>query len=170
MSAVISRRGMVVSGLFAWLVGMPLVFGGLPWALSLITARHGWSDERPGPWNLMGLVPVGCGVALLAWVAVTGFAHAHEMPERASLDWTPKVFLRSGPYARSRNPMYVGERIVWFGWTIFYGSVILAVGLVLIAAGQSLLVLREERDLETRFGEAYLEYKRAVPRWLRAQP
>lgn len=39
------------------------VWEGLPWAISLLTPRYGWTDGRPGFWNLVGLVPVLLGSA-----------------------------------------------------------------------------------------------------------
>ena len=166
MGSGISRRGALVLGLLAWLVGVPFVFGVLPWGISHVGARHGWSAGQPGTWNDLGLIPLALGTALLAWVAVTQLAHSREWPDRMNVDWTPKLLLQRGPYGHSRNPMYLGERVVWLGWTVFYGSVALAVGLAVIAVGQALIVRREERELEARFGEAYLEYRRAVPRWI----
>ena len=44
--------------------------------------------------------------------------------------------------------------MVWLGWAIFYGSTALAIGLLLVVGGQSLLLRREEHDLEQQFGAA----------------
>jgi protein-S-isoprenylcysteine O-methyltransferase Ste14 len=72
-----------------------------------------------------------------------------------------------GPYAFTRNPRYVAELGLWMGWTIFYGSLIVLIGLVVLWAVVNYMVLpREERALEARFGEVYLQYTRAVPRWI----
>jgi protein-S-isoprenylcysteine O-methyltransferase Ste14 len=62
--------------------------------------------------------------------------------------------------------MYVAELGLWLGWAIFFGSVTVLIGFVALSAGINFLVRREERDLEARFGEDYLQYKAAVPRWL----
>ena len=146
-----------------WVVGMPLAHGVLPWAVSLLTRRHGWT-QGPGIWNLLGLIPLAVGTACLIWVMVSHFART---PARVELEWTPQYLLIRGPYVFSRNPMYVGELALWLGWALFYGSVaILLVGTVLSAAMNWLAIPREERALEARFGEAYLHYKRTVPRWL----
>ncbi len=58
--------------------------------------------------------------------------------------------------------MYLSALAIWLGWALFYGSVA-----VFVACGVGwVLVPWEERELEARFGEAYLRYKNRVPRWL----
>lgn len=165
--ASVPRRLALILGLIAWLVGVPLAHAGVPWALSLVGHRHGWTAGAPAVWNLLGLIPVLIGVACLIWVMAIGFAHAAEMPDSVDLDWSPKVFLVRGPYALSRNPMYVAELALWLGWSVFYGSIAVFVGCLALGAGMNVIVQREERDLEAQFGEAYRRYAAAVPRWLR---
>ena len=55
--------------------------------------------------------------------------HARELPERISVDWTPKLLIVSGPYRLTRNPMYVAELGMWLGWAVFFGSVLLVLAL-----------------------------------------
>lgn len=72
-----------------------------------------------------------------------------------------------GLYRFTRNPMYVGFAFATFGLAILVDSTwtLLAVpiGLVLI---DRLVIAREERYLEGKFGEEYLRYKRSVRRWI----
>ena len=162
----VPRRVGLMLGLLAWLVGVPLAHGVVPWAISLLTPRWGWANGDPGIWNLLGLIPVIVAAACLIWILVLAFAHASEMPERVELNWDPKVLLVRGPYALSRNPMYVAELVLWLGWALFYGSLAVFVGSLALGAGMNRIVRREEYDLEAQFGTAYRQYKAAVPRWL----
>lgn len=162
----VTRPMALILGLVAWLVGVPLAHGVVPWGVSLLTRRHGWTESSPGMCNVLGLIPVVVATACLIWIMVTGFAHADEMPERVGLNWDPKLLLVRGPYAFSRHPMYVAELTLWLGWTLFYGSLAVFVGFLILGTGIRLIVGREERDLEARFGEAYRQYEAAVPRWL----
>ena len=169
--AGVSRRMAVFIGLGVWLVAVPLAHGVVPWVISLFWARHGWEAGQPNLWNLLGLVPVALGLAGLAWVMVTGFASVPQLPDRVKLGLTPIHLLTSGPYAWSRNPMYVGELTVWVGWSLLYGSVaVAAVCPVLWALVAFILVPREERSLEACFGATYLRYKQQVQRWLGKRP
>ena len=62
--------------------------------------------------------------------------------------------------------MYLFGMLIWLGWIIFYGSVAVLAGTVIIWGIVAMLVVpSEERNLEARFGEAYLQYMRSVPRW-----
>ncbi|HVM45875.1 MAG TPA: isoprenylcysteine carboxylmethyltransferase family protein, partial [Candidatus Thermoplasmatota archaeon] len=72
-----------------------------------------------------------------------------------------------GAYRYTRNPMYLGFALATLGLAILADSAwaLLAApaGLVLV---DRLVVVREERYLERKFGEEYLAYKRRVRRWL----
>jgi len=147
-----------------WVILLPLVHAGIPWALSLLTPRFGWIDGRPAAWNLLGLIPVALATILLIWLMILHFSR---IPKRVKLERTPTYLLTRGPYKFSRNPMYIAELALWLGWAILYGSIIVLVGLLIMGpAMNSRVIAREERDLEARFGDAYREYKKQVPRWI----
>ena len=148
---------------FAWFAAIPLAHGVVPWAISLLTTRFGWTDGHPSIWNLLGLIPVVIASIILIWTFAVGFA---ETPKRVELGLIPSFLLMRGPYAFTRNPMYVGELGLWLGWSFFYGSVIVLIGFVVLCVLINFVALpREELTLETQFGEAYYQYKRTVPRW-----
>ncbi len=77
------------------------------------------------------------------------------------------AIITGGPYAYTRNPLYVAL-------ALFHGAVAIAAGNVwaLLLLAPALLVVRyfviarEERYLEAKFGEEYLRYKARVRRWL----
>jgi protein-S-isoprenylcysteine O-methyltransferase Ste14 len=164
--ASISRRMALILAPIAWLVAIPLGHGVVPWAISLLTPHYGWTANRPGIWNLPGLILVVAGAAGLIWIFVLGIAKAAELPERIELDWSPKLLLMRGPYAFTRNPMYVAELAIWFGWAIFFGSAAVLSAFVMLCVVMNLIIRREERDLEIQFGETYCQYKGLAPRWL----
>lgn len=77
------------------------------------------------------------------------------------------ALVTSGFYRITRNPMYLGLSLLLTAWAIWLGHpanvALLAAFVWLITRFQ---IAPEERALEARFGEAYLDYKRKVRRWL----
>lgn len=87
------------------------------------------------------------------------------------METTPNYLLTKAPYSFTRNPLYLLEIIMWFGWTIFYGSLAVFITTILWWIIFAFIIIPyEERQLEARFGEEYLKYKRAVPRWIMLRP
>ena len=77
------------------------------------------------------------------------------------------AFVLAGPYLRARNPLYAGCVIALAGAALAAGSWALAGAALLAGAGAHLWVVRvEEPELAARFGTAYAEYCRRVPRWV----
>src|SRR5574341_1145374 len=125
-------------------------------------AMDGW-PAPPGPWNLLGLIPVILGNIGLFWGIL---AHSAQTPRRIDFQLDKPYLLTDGLYRVSRNPMYVAELILMFGWVIFYGSVALLIAWVVWWASFNFYVIpQEERVMEALYGDAYREYKSKVPRW-----
>jgi len=83
----------------------------------------------------------------------------------------PKKFVATGPFGWCRNPivasvlgMILGEALAFSSTGIF---LLLLVGLPL---AHLQVVLLEEPRLEKRFGQAYVDYRRRVPRWIPRPP
>ncbi len=70
----------------------------------------------------------------------------------------------SGPYAYTRNPLYLGSFILGLGFTIASGVWWLGILFVALFLGIYLPVMRvEAKDLVELFGEKYKDYAENVP-------
>lgn len=82
--------------------------------------------------------------------------------------WSPtrKLVIR-GMYGHVRNPMIIGVLIVLIGESIAFLSLNIFIwSLIFFIFNNLFFVIYEEPDLEKRFGDKYLEYKKNVPRWI----
>jgi protein-S-isoprenylcysteine O-methyltransferase Ste14 len=78
----------------------------------------------------------------------------------------PSQLIDNGPYARSRNPMYVAWTVGYVGVALVAGTVWPLLLLPVVLMATQVVVLREERSLERRFGAAYRNYRISVRRYL----
>ena len=70
----------------------------------------------------------------------------------------------SGPYAYTRNPLYLGSALMGAGFAVAGGNWILALAcLVLFAAIYWPVIRREEEYLRREFGQVYDRYAQCVP-------
>lgn len=75
-----------------------------------------------------------------------------------------KTLAISGPYAYTRNPLYVGSFIMGLGFTIASGVWWLAILFAILFLGIYLPVMRvEAKELIAIFGEEFENYANAVP-------
>lgn len=78
----------------------------------------------------------------------------------------PNRLVITGPYALSRNPMYLGHLIFTAGLALSFGSPLAWLLLAERWRRFSRQVDEDEERLEGLFGAAYTRYKATVPRWL----
>jgi protein-S-isoprenylcysteine O-methyltransferase Ste14 len=77
------------------------------------------------------------------------------------------TIVRTGPYRFSRNPIYVAFSLFHLGLALWVDSAwLLATLLGAVALVHGVVIPREERYLERRFGAEYLAYKASVRRWV----
>jgi len=124
---------------------------------------------HPLPW-----VPAGVRTAVGALIVVSAVAFfVLAIREFRAAD-TPvqtrkptRAIVSTGPYRFSRNPIYLSFAFLELGIAVWTDSAWFLVALVLtVAVITTGVIVREERYLERKFGEPYLEYKRKVRRWL----
>lgn len=117
-----------------------------------------------------GWVQLVAGLPLLAF----GLALATKSLRLFSVEGTDERYaeptsqiVRTGPYARTRNPMFVAAVLLYLGVALAVNTVWILLGLpVLILYLRFGVIRREERFLEARFGRQYTDYKTKVPRWV----
>jgi len=77
------------------------------------------------------------------------------------------VIVSTGPFAFTRNPLYLGVLGLYSGIGLALASPpFLAVLVPMFAVLHAGVVLREERYLEAKFGDVYRAYKGRVRRWI----
>ena len=106
---------------------------------------------RPRPLTLiMGAAVALPGLALRAWA--TGYLRKNE------------VLAVAGPYAYTRNPLYLGSFLIGLGFTIAAGRLILGLVFAALFVGIYVPVMRvESQTLNQLFSESYRRYSAAVP-------
>lgn len=115
-------------------------------------------------WIVGGLVIVGGETVRLAGVAAAGTVTRRRSRHVQRL-------VTYGIFAWVRNPLYVGNLLIWAGFVVISGVLwFLPVALVIFAFEYSLIVRYEEGVLESIFGSDYLAYKQTTPRWLPRPP
>lgn len=106
---------------------------------------------RPSPRNILAGAIVG---AIGLWIRASAAGHLHKK----------EVLTMTGPYAFTRNPLYLGSFLLMIGAALaaqsWWSALIL---FAYFALFYSFVMRREERELFQRHGEAFREYARTVP-------
>ncbi|MBN2147525.1 MAG: isoprenylcysteine carboxylmethyltransferase family protein [Anaerolineales bacterium] len=110
---------------------------------------------------VIGLILLVGGFFLALWSIATQITIGRGTP--VPITPTQQLVVK-GPFAYCRNPMTLGTFFGYLGIGVWFGS-ISAMAIVLILVALLLLYIKrfEEKELEARFGEGYLEYKRNTP-------
>ena len=138
------------------LVGIVILGYGLQqvWALEL----PNWSGWSVAAWALLS-----GGSAIL----IAGWVHFYRAKTNI-LHYRPaSSLIQSGLYRVSRNPIYVSGLLLQLGIALLMNNV----WIILLVPVSKLLfdryvIAREESYLERAYGEVYVDYTRAVRRWL----
>ncbi len=156
--------------------GLIYVLGFLPWEpylgltskstwliLSARLARQGWLGFQAATVVLLSIAILFAAAG--AWLRVWGSAYVGaSIVNSSSMHGT--AMLADGPYRRTRNPLYLGTLLHTVGIALLMplAGAIFAIAAIWIL--QVRLALAEEPFLESRFGQAYLNYKARVPQFL----
>jgi protein-S-isoprenylcysteine O-methyltransferase Ste14 len=110
---------------------------------------------------LIGGILIAIGVLYAFWSISDQLFRAQGTP--LPMMATQKLLV-TGPFKQCRNPMSFGTMALYLGISIAVGSVT-AIGIALILSVLLIQYLKmiEEKELEMRFGEAFLVYKKSTP-------
>jgi len=126
---------------------------------------------RPLPWpglddwpaRAVGLGLGVAGIALLIAAIVTLRRHGTTVLPGVGAT----MLVTSGPFRRFRNPIYLADCLILLGLAELTKNVWFVIASAAFAILVTWLAIRpEEAHLETRFGDAYLDYKAKTRRWL----
>ena len=78
-----------------------------------------------------------------------------------------KTLVVTGPFKRTRNPIYSGFLFIAAGLAIALNAMAMLIAVFFgVAALTALVIRREEAYLEGEFGEIYTKYANRTGRWL----
>lgn len=135
-------------------------------AIATMAALDLWAPLAaviPAPWTGLGALPICTGLGLMAWAALVIHRHGTTLHpfQRAT------ALVTSGPFALSRNPIYLGFALILLGIALALGSATpFAVIPAFIAVVDIHIIRDEERMLAAEFGTAFTTYGARVRRWL----
>jgi protein-S-isoprenylcysteine O-methyltransferase Ste14 len=130
----------------------------VPLALILVGAR--WNAMRDPRVLIAGELVVLSGLAIRMWAV----RHIGGISRTRAARLGPLTI--TGPYLLVRNPLYVGNLLIWIGFTLASQLLwMLPVGLAFFALQYGAVTRYEEAALLRSYGDAYRDYTRSVPRW-----
>jgi protein-S-isoprenylcysteine O-methyltransferase Ste14 len=142
----------------------PLIYAGGFLCGLLIDRALPVSGPLPVPLRRVFAPPLLVGGVLVMLAAVRTMVRAHTTINPAA---PVAALVTTGPFRFTRNPIYLGDTLVYSGLALALGRrgplVLLPGVLALIDRG---VIRREERYLERRFGAPYRDYRARVRRWL----
>lgn len=113
--------------------------------------------------RIFGILFVMDGLMSVLWAR-----HVLKRQSTAIHSWSePTALLTQGPYRVTRNPIYLGMTTMLIGVALVLRSVlVLPLPFFFAQIIQEKYIRFEEAALESRFGEAYRQYKDSVRRWM----
>jgi protein-S-isoprenylcysteine O-methyltransferase Ste14 len=111
---------------------------------------------------LLGVVVLLCSLGLVSYLQA--YMHA-DWRSGIDQDNAPNL-ITSGPYARSRNPLFLAVMLGQLGFSLALPSVFSVVCLLVGVWVLRRQALAEETALAEHYGEPYTRYRQQVPRWL----
>lgn len=106
----------------------------------------------------------GIGALLLLVGFGLAFAITFDMGWRNAFG-EKRELRKTGWFSWSRNPIYVVTWVGLIGWGLIANSVYVSILLLMWAVSYFLAPMCEEKWLESRYGEDYLEYESRTPRF-----
>jgi len=148
-----------------------MIFVAMP-VITYVTGRHvdavlGLRSFPPFPWNLYVGVAVfmfGLGVGLRSTRLL--YSHGGGLPwGEAVEDAKTRRLVTSGVYAYTRNPMVLGYSLLPLAMGVLLQSPGMALSItpLVLLLNFAIVKLREEQDLEERFGDEYRRYREETP-------
>jgi protein-S-isoprenylcysteine O-methyltransferase Ste14 len=117
----------------------------------------------PLPWNIIGILPLALGIAINV-IADSAFRKVGTTVKPST---ESSALITKGVFRVSRNPMYLGFVFGLVGVAILLGSLTPWLVIPVFAVWMDRVFIQvEERMLEQKFGQTWLEYKRKVRRWI----
>jgi protein-S-isoprenylcysteine O-methyltransferase Ste14 len=116
----------------------------------------------PSPFNYSGWILIFIGLLLTYWSWLC--FKKHGTPEDFS---ESKALVIDGPFKFSRNPMYLGMFIITLGAAVCFKNLIgILVSVFVLLVMHFMFIPFEEEKNEKTFGQAFLDYKIKVRKWL----
>jgi protein-S-isoprenylcysteine O-methyltransferase Ste14 len=141
----------------------PLIF------LAGLAVGFGLEALLPGSSLPDALAWIVGGALVLAGLALLGSFVGAFRRERTAVDpySATTAIVTDGPYRLTRNPGYLGMALVYVGIAVLSQAlwVLLPLPVVLAIVDRG-VIAREERYLEGKFGQEYLDYRSRVRRWI----
>ena len=152
------KPGLELPALPPVIFGVPVLIGALIhvfiWRGEIICGTTG---------IVIGTVLAVVGVWMIYWSWKTMAAHG-EHPEPGESTTT---LVTTGPFKRTRNPIYSGFLLIAAGIAISLNAMAMLVSVFFgVAALTALVIRREEAYLEGEFGEIYTKYANRTGRWI----
>lgn len=130
--------------------------------IALAWAQARWLPVWPAPAPWPGAAVIAAGIALFLWAGVQFRRHRTSIVPRE----TPAALLTAGPYAFSRNPVYLADALVLAGLVLRWDLAALPLVAVFMALITARFIRGEEALCRAAFGTAWDGYAARTRRWL----
>lgn len=119
---------------------------------------------RPTAFTLIiGLIISAAGELLRLW------AVSYAGSETRTTKFGASVLVTQGPYAYVRNPLYLGNLLIYFGVSVMANSLfpyLQIIGIIYFYLQYYFIIREEEEFLSSKFKEKYEEYASSVNRFI----
>ncbi|MCB6176898.1 isoprenylcysteine carboxylmethyltransferase family protein [Rhodobacter sp. Har01] len=133
-----------------------------------------WQLGRLWPWGFLGVVGSFLGLALAIFGAILMvFASGQMFLARTTVipHKTPTTIVRSGLYAVTRNPIYLGDLLIFAGALVYFGALwALPLLVPFVWIIETRFILSEEARLRAAFPAEFDAWSQRTQRWINWLP